>query len=606
MKLEFIALEMLCVSKTNMRHGRKAPDVSDILPTVRARGVIQPILVRPNCQPGHYEIVAGSRRFHAARIVAEENGAATGEAQGSIAEAALLPCAILDEGDDADAVEASLIENIARLDPDEMTQWECFTRLIREGRKVEEIAANFGLPDLAVKRVLALGNLLPRIRDLYRREEIDVATVRQLTLASKRQQRDWLTLLDDTDAYAPRGYQLKSWILGGQTIPVSHALFPLEGSGLATVSDLFGQDSYFTCGKTFWSLQNAAVEARRRAYLEQGWTDAVVIGPDSHFHSWEYEKMPKRKGGRVYLDVRPTGEIVIHEGYLSCKEAARLARGEAAAGEGGKPARPEMTSVTRTYVDLHRHAAVRAALLGHIGLALRLMVAHAIAGSPLWSVRVEPQTARHEATGESIDECRAETRFDEKRRTVLAALGFEEDEPTVIGSSRATGLNALLARLIVLPDGAVMDVLAIVMGETLAAGSPVIELLGQEMNLSMADWWEADEAFLETLRDREVLRAMVAEVAGEMVASANAKQPGKVLKGIIRDHLAGAGGRTKREHWVPRWMAFPPSAYTERGGVSMNSAADEVDPPDCAIADEPDDINPVELDGEHDGNLKAA
>ncbi len=174
------------------------------------------------------------------------------------------------------------------------------------------------------------------------------------------------------------------------------------------------------------------------------------------------------------------------------------------------------------------------------------------------------------------------------------------------GSSRATGLNALLARLIVLPDGAVMDVLAIVMGETLAAGSPVIELLGQEMNLSMADWWEADEAFLETLRDREVLRAMVAEVAGEMLASANARQPGKVLKGIIRDHLAGAGGRTKREHWVPRWMAFPPSAYTERGGVSMNNAADEVDPPDCAIADEPDDIDPVELDGEHDGNLKAA
>jgi ParB family chromosome partitioning protein len=91
MKLEFIALEMLCVSKTNMRHGRKAPDVSDILPTVRARGVIQPILVRPNCQPGHYEIVAGSRRFHAARIVAEENGAATGEAQGSIAESGFRP-----------------------------------------------------------------------------------------------------------------------------------------------------------------------------------------------------------------------------------------------------------------------------------------------------------------------------------------------------------------------------------------------------------------------------------------------------------------------------------------------------------------------------------
>ncbi|MGO4169189.1 ParB/RepB/Spo0J family partition protein [Novosphingobium sp. YAF33] len=124
MKLEFIALGNLAVSKSNMRYARKAPDVSDILPTVRARGVIQPILVRPNCQPGHYEIVAGARRFHAARIVADDTraNAAKGEGArpddgGDEAEAMMLPCAILDEGDDADAIEASLIENIARLDP---------------------------------------------------------------------------------------------------------------------------------------------------------------------------------------------------------------------------------------------------------------------------------------------------------------------------------------------------------------------------------------------------------------------------------------------------------------------------------------------------------
>src|SRR3546814_17932122 len=74
----------------------------------------------------------------------------------------LLPCAILELGDDADAIEASLIENMARLDPDEVTQWASFVRLVKEGRKVEDIAATYGLPDLAVKRVLAPGNLLPR------------------------------------------------------------------------------------------------------------------------------------------------------------------------------------------------------------------------------------------------------------------------------------------------------------------------------------------------------------------------------------------------------------------------------------------------------------
>src|SRR3546814_14116270 len=72
MELQFIELGKLSVSKANMRYARKAPDVSDILPTVRKRGVIVPVLVRPNGTPETFEIVAGARRFTAARIVADE------------------------------------------------------------------------------------------------------------------------------------------------------------------------------------------------------------------------------------------------------------------------------------------------------------------------------------------------------------------------------------------------------------------------------------------------------------------------------------------------------------------------------------------------------
>src|SRR3546814_14170992 len=75
MELQFIELGKLSVSKANMRYAKKAPDVSDILPTVRKRGIIVPVLVRPNCAPDAYEIVAGARRFHAASIVADERRA---------------------------------------------------------------------------------------------------------------------------------------------------------------------------------------------------------------------------------------------------------------------------------------------------------------------------------------------------------------------------------------------------------------------------------------------------------------------------------------------------------------------------------------------------
>ena len=71
--------------------------------------------------------------------------------------------------------------------------------------------------------------------------------------------------------------------------------------------------------------------------------------------------------------------------------------------------------------------------------------------------------------------------------------------------------------------------------------------------------------------------ALLAEVGGEAVASANATEKGATLKGLISDHLTGANERPKAERWVPRWMAFPPSAYTERGGVPSVSAAQRAD-----------------------------
>jgi len=581
MKLEFIAIGNIDDSAVNMRHGRKAPDVSDILPTVRRRGIIVPVILRPGVSEGRFELVAGRRRVHAARLAQAEEGADP--------ELGRVPAAIMEAGDDAAALEASLIENIARLDPDEVTQWETFTRLVREGRVVDDIAATFGLPDLVIRRVLALGNLLPRIRNLYRDEKIDRTTVRHLTLASKSQQRAWLALYDDPDAYAPSGHQLKAWLFGGQSIAARHALFDLDGYAGATVADLFGDDRYFADPDAFWTAQNAAIEARRAAYIEDGWSDVVIVPASEQFHTWEYEKAPKRKGGRVYVDVRSTGEVTFHEGYLTRNEARRSASGEAP--DGPKPQRPELTSTLQTYVDLHRHAAVRAALLARPEVALRLMLAHAIVGSHLWTVRPEPQATRNDEVRESVETSRGETVFDERRRAVLDLLGFSAEEPSVTGGNGDDyGVAGLFLRLIELPDPAVMEVIAVVIGETMAAGSAAVEAVGSEIGVDMADWWQADDALFSLIRDRELLGGMVADVAGEKVASGNAGEKAKTLKRIIGDHLAGSDGRPKVERWVPRWMRFPPSAYTTRGGVGTVAAhAKVVAARDVRAAPHPDD-----------------
>jgi ParB family transcriptional regulator, chromosome partitioning protein len=565
MELRHIELDNLCLSVANMRAKGNKPDIGNILPSVRARGVLVPLIVRPAVEADRFEIVAGKRRYHAALAVAEESG-----------DREALPCAVIAAGDDAAALEASLIENVARLDPDEVTRWESFTRLVRVGRTPEDIAQTFGLTDLQVKRTLALGNLLPRIRSLYRDAKIDAATVRHLTLASKVRQKEWLVLLDSETAYCPVGHNLKAWLFGGASIPVGAAIFDLADYPGEIVSNLFGDEQWFGDVATFWTAQTAAIEERVEALREAGWREVVVLPTGEVFHSWEHDRCPKRKGGKVFIAVGARGEVTVHEGFVSRKEARKLQAGEG--GEpGDKPVRPEIGAPIQNYIDLHRHAAVRADLAARPSVAFRLMVAHAIAGSSLWSVRIEAQRANNDATAESVEGCASEAAFDERRRAVLALLGFDSETPTVTrGHDGEHGIAGLFVRLLQLPDSAVFDVAAIVMGETLEAGSPLIEWLGPMLGTDLAKVWQADDALLDLIRDREVIGHVLADVAGEAVAAANEGATGKVKRGIIRDCLTGENGRAKVEGWVPKWMAFPPAAYTERGGVPTVARAEAV------------------------------
>ncbi len=566
MNIDHIPLDRLSVSKTNMRQGKKPPDIADILPSVIKRGVISPVFIRPNCADGHFEIVAGKRRYYASLEAARQGK-----------DDVTLPCITLAEGDDADALEISMIENMLRQAPDQVTQWESYTRLVKEGRSVEDIAATFALTELQVKRILALGNLLPRIREAFRAEEIDAPTVKHLTLATKAQQKAWLALFEDRDGYAPRGSQLKAWLFGGASISTSAALFDLAGFDGPIVKDMFEDDGYFADADQFWAAQSAEIERRKAAYLEDGWSWVEIVAPGSHFNDWQYEKTPKRKGGRVYIQVKAKGEVIFHEGYLTDKEARR--RDDTANGTTKQPApaRPEITSAMTSYIDLHRHAAVRSALAIQPSLALRVMVAHAICGSPLWRVEVQSQRSRNQAVDESIETCVAEARFDEQRRAALGVLGFDPESPEVTkGHEPAQGITGLFARLLEIPDRTVMEVLAIVMAETLSSGSCLIESIGLHIGIDMADYWVADDAFYGLIRDREVLTEILREVGGDAVAQAHIAEKGKTIKGVINDFLMGENGRAKREHWVPRWMAFPPTAYTERGGVATVAAANRV------------------------------
>ena len=189
----------------NIRAEKKTPSLArmaeisaNIIPSVREKGILQDLIVRKN--NAGFEILAGRRRLYAAKVVENERGAFEP-----------VKCNVVESGDDANALELSLIENVAREYVDELTQYEVYTRLIVLGRTPAQIALGQGVTEHQVRQRLALANLLPQIRDMFREGELEAEDLQALTLATKTQQRSFLKLVAENDA--PRGRYLKDWLL---------------------------------------------------------------------------------------------------------------------------------------------------------------------------------------------------------------------------------------------------------------------------------------------------------------------------------------------------------------------------------------------------------
>ena len=110
--------------------------------SIRARGVLQPVLVRP--QPsGRYELIAGERRWRAARL----------------AELDAIP-AVVRRHDDAASLEVALIENMAREDLNPVEEARACAALVEElGLTREEVGVRVGRSRVAVSNLIRLLDL---------------------------------------------------------------------------------------------------------------------------------------------------------------------------------------------------------------------------------------------------------------------------------------------------------------------------------------------------------------------------------------------------------------------------------------------------------------
>lgn len=147
--------------------------LSALADSIRAVGVIQPIIVRRAAGPGRYELIAGERRWRASKLA----GLAT------------IP-AIVRESDERTAAEAALIENLQREDLNPIERSEGLRGLIeRFGLTQQEAASRVGLDRSSVANLLRLHELEPEIRAMLREGRLGFGHGKALLSISAGQQR---------------------------------------------------------------------------------------------------------------------------------------------------------------------------------------------------------------------------------------------------------------------------------------------------------------------------------------------------------------------------------------------------------------------------------
>lgn len=134
--------------------------------SVRERGVLQPVLVRP-LPGGRYELIAGERRWRAAQLAGLED----------------LPALVRDR-DDAEALEIALIENMAREDLSPVEEARACAALVEElGLTREDVGRRVGRGRVAVSNLLRLLDLPDEVLALLERGDLTEGHGRALLLA---------------------------------------------------------------------------------------------------------------------------------------------------------------------------------------------------------------------------------------------------------------------------------------------------------------------------------------------------------------------------------------------------------------------------------------
>jgi ParB family transcriptional regulator, chromosome partitioning protein len=144
-------------------------ELQDLAASIREKGVIQPLILRPHPQdPADFEIVAGERRWRAAQVAGVHE----------------LP-AVVRELSDAEVLELAIIENVQRTDLNAVEEAQGYRQLMdRFGHTQERLAEALGKSRSHIANVLRLLTLPDPVLDLLRTGKLSAGHARALVTAT--------------------------------------------------------------------------------------------------------------------------------------------------------------------------------------------------------------------------------------------------------------------------------------------------------------------------------------------------------------------------------------------------------------------------------------
>src|SRR5579862_7675844 len=183
-ELTRLPLDLLQRGKYQPRVDMRAETLVALAESIKAQGVIQPIVVRPVGAPDErgvqrYEIIAGERRWRAAQQAGLRD----------------IPAVIRPVNDEA-AIAVALIENIQREDLNPLEEARALQRLILEfGLTHQQAADAVGRSRAAVSNLLRLLELPPEVCERVERRELEMGHARALLALSGVRQQTEVALL---------------------------------------------------------------------------------------------------------------------------------------------------------------------------------------------------------------------------------------------------------------------------------------------------------------------------------------------------------------------------------------------------------------------------